>query len=102
MTNVRWLVAVLMVISQQKCTVDEYLEPLDIRTIQSYIERFNQMDNELYAQYVPNDSTWDFLINNIPLIEIPDKEIEETYYFRWWTYRKHLKKTITGTKRRLS
>ncbi len=33
---------------------------------------------------------------NIPLFECPDKQIEETYYFRWWTYRKHIKKTDSG------
>ncbi|HAX97249.1 MAG TPA: hypothetical protein DCY35_12145 [Prolixibacteraceae bacterium] len=34
--------------------------------------------------------------NNIPLFECPDKQIELTYYFRWWTYRKHIKKTEDG------
>jgi len=38
----------------------------------------------------------EFLSANIPLFECPDKQIEETYYFRWWTYRKHIKKTDTG------
>src|SRR5262249_10261551 len=26
----------------------------------------------------------------------PDKVIEETYYFRWWTYRKHIHATPEG------
>ncbi len=61
-----------------------------------YIEHFNQNDNELYIQHVPNESAFEFLSNNIPLIEVPDKDIEETYYFRWWTYRKHIKQTDDG------
>ncbi len=34
--------------------------------------------------------------DNIPLFECPDKELEKTYYFRWWTYRKHIQKTPDG------
>jgi hypothetical protein len=61
-----------------------------------YIEKFNENDNELYKQYIPNDSAWKFLEKNIPFFECPDKNIETTYYFRWWTFRKHIKKTPTG------
>ena len=58
-----------------------------------YIDGFNRNDRELYAQYVPNAASWDFLRRNIPLLDCPDKEIEEIYYFRWWTFRKHIKQT---------
>ena len=33
---------------------------------------------------------------NVPLFDCPDKEIELTYFFRWWTYRKHLRQTPEG------
>jgi hypothetical protein len=33
---------------------------------------------------------------NIPYFECPDKDIEKTYYFRWWVYRKHIKQTPDG------
>jgi hypothetical protein len=61
-----------------------------------YIDEFNHNDNELYKQYVPNDLAWEFLESNIPFFECPDKNIELTYYFRWWTYRKHIQKTSEG------
>jgi hypothetical protein len=61
-----------------------------------YIDSFNTNDDELYKQFVPNDQAWNFLENNIPFFECPDKQLEETYYFRWWTYRKHIKQTPTG------
>lgn len=61
-----------------------------------YIDKFNQDDNELYPQYIPNAKAWNFLKENIPLLDCPDKDIEETYYFRWWTYRKHIKETSDG------
>jgi len=61
-----------------------------------YIDKFNASDNEIYKEYIPNDSAWSFLKGNIPLLDCPDKNIENTYYFRWWTYRKHIKKTPDG------
>jgi hypothetical protein len=45
---------------------------------------------------VTNTEAFDFLAKNIPLFECPDKQLEQTYYFRWWTYRKHLKQTPAG------
>lgn len=32
----------------------------------------------------------------IPLVDMPDKAIEKTYYFRWHTYCKHIRKTPEG------
>ncbi len=63
---------------------------------QHYIDRFNRDDEELYVQHIPNAQVWPFLRTNIPLFECPDKDIERTYYFRWWTYRKHIKNTPDG------
>ncbi|WP_439483613.1 hypothetical protein [Cyclobacterium plantarum] len=71
-------------------------DPIGSSHFRHYIENFNQMDNELYIQHVPNDSAFLFLAEHIPLIEVPDKDIEETYSFRWWTYRKHIKHTEDG------
>ena len=59
---------------------------------EKYVIRFNAEDNELYHQYIPNSGSWDYLQQNIPLFDCPDKEFEMTYYFRWWVYRKHIKK----------
>jgi len=61
-----------------------------------YVDQFNKDDEELYAQHIPNEQAWAFLKENIPLFECPDKDIERTYYFRWWTYRKHIKQTPDG------
>ena len=61
-----------------------------------YIDSFNVNDEELFVQYINNEKSWDFLSDNIPLLDCPDKMIEQTYYFRWWTYRKHIKKTPEG------
>ena len=61
-----------------------------------YVDSFNADDQELYPQYIPNDKSWSFLSKNIPLFDCPDKQLEQTYYFRWWTYRKHIRKTPDG------
>lgn len=62
-----------------------------------YIDRFNQTDDELYklGEY-PNGKAWEFLSENIPFFDCPDKQLEENYYFRWWTYRKHIRMTPVG------
>ena len=64
--------------------------------LKEYVEKFNKNDNELYKQHINNKKAYNFLLENIPIIEIPDKVIEENYYFRWWTYRKHIKSTPDG------
>ena len=64
--------------------------------IKYYVDRFNKNDNEIYKQFIPNNRALKFLSQNIPKIDLPEKSIEETYYFRWWTYRKHIKNTEDG------
>ena len=70
-----------------------YINP---RKLADYVDDFNDCDEELYPQAVPNAEAFDFLEENIPLFECPDPLIERTYYFRWWTYRKHIKNTPDG------
>ena len=65
-------------------------------TFAQYVEAFNRNDNEIYRSFYPNSAAWSFLKDNIPLFDCPDKEFEEIYYFRWWTYRKHIKQTPDG------
>ena len=61
-----------------------------------YVSEFNKNDNELYQGNFPNAAAWDFLKDNIPLLDCPDEDIQRTYYFRWWTYRKHIKHAAAG------
>lgn len=71
-------------------------EILNESLLHDYVQKFNSDDDELYLQSIPNEKAFDFLEKNIPLFECPDKEIEKTYYFRWWTFRKHLRQTTDG------
>jgi hypothetical protein len=65
-------------------------------SFKGYMDRFNEGDEELYAGAIRNSNAWAFLRDNMPLFECPDKTLEEVYYFRWWTYRKHIKETPDG------
>ena len=59
--------------------------------LSGYVDRFNSQDDELYTNAIPNSAAKTFLLANAPRFACPDKEIERTYYFRWWTFRKHLR-----------
>lgn len=83
-------------------TAHQSKEPLDTEpmvlsydNLKTYVDRFNAEDEELFAN-IPNSEAYDFLKQNIPLFECPDEDMQRTYYFRWWTYRKHVKDTPDG------
>jgi hypothetical protein len=65
-------------------------------TLGTYVEQFNADDDELVSNVIPNQDALAFLTNNVPRFECPDKAFERTFYFRWWTYRKHIKMTPDG------
>ena len=65
--------------------------------LKSYVGQFNTDDKEeAVINLVPNAQSFEWLSANIPLFDCPDSAIERIYYFRWWSYRKHLKKTPEG------
>ncbi len=69
---------------------------LDPDSYSGYVDSFNRADDEHVIQAVPNENAGDFLAENIPLFECPEKDIERIYYYRWWTFRKHLRETPDG------
>src|SRR5688572_8173403 len=54
------------------------------------------MESESVTNFVSNAKSWEWLRENIPFFECPDREVEEIYYYRWWSFRKHLKQTTNG------
>lgn len=60
--------------------------------LRAYVRLFNAGDDELYTNAVPNAAAEAFLLENVPRFACPDPAIERAYYFRWWTYRKHLRR----------
>ena len=65
--------------------------------VDAYVGKFNQNDEETIKQAICNKQAPDWMREHIPYFECPDKVIEETYYFRWWIFRKHIKQTPEGS-----
>jgi Trehalase len=65
-------------------------------TYAHYVHYFNSMENENVTNLVPNAASWDWLQREIPFFDCPDRDVEEIYYFRWWSFRKHLEQTPHG------
>ncbi len=68
---------------------------LDHTSLKEYVEHFNADDEEMFSN-IKNEDAFAFLENNIPLFDCPDEDFRRSYYFRWWTYRKHVKQTDDG------
>jgi hypothetical protein len=69
---------------------------IPLAKLKKYITYFNSLDTEAVKNYVPNAQAYTWLSQNIPLFECPDTTIEQMYYYRWWSFRKHLVQTPTG------
>lgn len=75
----------------------QYIENvIDWNNASAYIKKYNEEDESSYTTCISNAQVEDFLRNNIPYFNCPDKGLEMTYYFRWWIYRKHIKETPNG------
>src|SRR5579859_2095472 len=81
---------------QQRRTATPHAALLQPGTFRHYVENFNQLDCETVTNHIPNATAWAWMAKNVPLFECPDKDLEEIYYFRWWTFRKHIKPTPDG------
>lgn len=64
--------------------------------LKEYVTYFNSIDTEAVKNFVPNANAYNWLSENIPLFECPDKVLEQNYYYRWWSFRKHIKQTQEG------
>ena len=67
------------------------LEPAEFR------HYFVQFSNDEKAMLGEDDPfSWEWFEQNIPLLDVPDKEMEEIYYFRWYSFHKHVKQVPSG------
>ena len=64
--------------------------------LKHYVDIFNEADEECYKNDIENAGAYEWMKNEVPIFECPDKEVERAYYFRFWTYRKHIKTTEDG------
>lgn len=75
---------------------EPYNKVLKDELVRRRFDRFAFDDEELYANAFSNRTARWTIGRQIPLFECPDEDIERTYYFRWWTFRKHLRRTKDG------
>lgn len=78
------------------CAAQQRNSVLSNELLKRYVQQFNAVDTQDVQNYIPDIQAYDWLAANVPLFECPDSIIEKTYYYRWWTLRKHLKKTDDG------
>ncbi len=94
--------AVFVVCSLVLVSTDSHAEELESGCVLSaeifrpHVDRFLQLDEERVVNQVSNAEAFDWMQRNIPYLDCPDEELEEIYYFRWWTFRKHIKHTEDG------
>lgn len=69
---------------------------LSSEVMRRHVDKFNRHDHTHFGQAISNGAVADWMASNVPLFDCPDKEIEEIYHFRWWTFRKHIKHTSDG------
>ena len=69
------------------------LNPDDFR---HYVDSLGRNDPEDGNYSTPNAGAWEWMKSNIPFFSCPDSDVELTYYYRWWAYRKHIEKTPAG------
>ena len=89
-------IAFLAVCSSLRTCASEEFHVLKPDGFAHFIEGFNSMENENWTNFISNAESWTWLRANVPFFECPDRDVEETYYFRWWSFRKHLKQTANG------
>jgi len=71
-------------------------EILDRAQFRHYIDDFNSHPTPDVVSYIPDERAWPWLVENIPFLHCPDPDVERTWYYRWWAYRKHIRQTPAG------
>ncbi len=61
-----------------------------------YVDYFNAMEPENIKTDIPNSEAAEWMGKNIPLFDCPQENFKQIYYFRWWSWRKHIVKTPYG------
>ncbi len=97
--SIKTLIVALTTISAIQATKAQPIADgaiLKYNNYKHYVDYFNTMEDENIAQAIPNDKSWEWMQKNIPLFDCPQENFNEMYYYRWWSYRKHIKETPVG------
>lgn len=69
---------------------------LNYKDYAHYAAYFNDMEDENIVTDIPNSGSSQWMERNVPLFSCPDADMEQMYYYRWWSLRKHLERTPAG------
>ena len=83
-------------ISSRALDADGSMAVLKYDDFAHYAEHFNTMEDENIVTTIPNAASSEWMRANIPLFDCPQENFREMYYYRWWTLRKHIKRTPAG------
>jgi hypothetical protein len=64
--------------------------------LRRYVAEFNRMDADTLPLTIANHEAAAWLEQRVPRFECSDPQVEQLYYYRWWTLRKHLRLTPVG------
>lgn len=64
--------------------------------IEKYARRFAAEDPEGFSSKISNADAAAWVDANVPVLELPDEEVQRVWYFRWWTLRKHFADSPEG------
>lgn len=93
------LCSIFLLLMTGSLTARKPAKPADLLNQDNYkhfVDYFNRMEDENIVQAIPNAEAWDWMKTNIPFFDCPQDNFLEMYYYRWWTFRKHLKETPAG------
>jgi hypothetical protein len=73
--------------------VEARAQPLiEPQVLERHVAKFNAMEDEGVVNAVPNAQAAAWLRANVPAFACSDPAVEEIYWFRWWSLRKHLQR----------
>ena len=69
---------------------------LDRESFRRYIGEFNSIPTPDVVSFIPDAQAWSWMKENVPFFTCPDPDVERTWYYRWWSFRKHIRQTPQG------
>jgi hypothetical protein len=88
------LLALFQILSASKVRGTASDAVLDPASFHHYFVQFSSDEKAMLGESAPLQ--WEWFEQNIPWLDVPDKELEEIYYFRWYSFQKHIKPTPSG------
>ncbi len=80
--------------AQAQRPIEPRKELLHPDAFRHYFVEFEQQERAFLNDNPPNE--WPWMTRNIPWLDVPDKNLEEIYYFRWYSFQKHIRLTPDG------